>query len=452
VVGARVVEVVGVLRRRDTDVAGDVVGPGPRAVATGCSHTRNRRVTPRRRPLDTLRGSVPPREVVVGRETADDGKARSTLSLHGIRVGVTAHRKGRELAAALERRGARVLHGPTLAGDSPAPDHEILADTEAVLDAGPDWVVASTGVGVRLWADAAEAHGRLGALRDAAGRARCVARGAKAVGGLQSLGVQPVWSSAAQTDADVAGWLARRVLPGEVVAWQLHGAAVATTFDPVVEAGADVLSVVTYRHALPDDLAPALRLLDALADGELDLVTFTSPGAARNLLHLAREHRPARADDLVEALRTRVATAVIGPVTSSALEEAGIPAWVTPSRSRTGQLLRSLEAWALRRDDVATVPPRLRLLPASQAVRTPGGEEVELGERGYAVLAALARRPGVVCSPEQLLAEAWGHAAPADPSAVKHHVARLRRKLTDRGVEIRTVRGVGYRLESGAPT
>jgi uroporphyrinogen-III synthase len=374
---------------------------------------------------------------------------RSTLTLHGIRVGVTAHRKGRELAAALERRGAEVLHGPTLAGDVPAATDEILADTDAVLDAGPDWLVASTGVGVRLWAEAAAAGGRLDALRHAAAAARCVARGAKAVGGLQALGVRPVWSSAAQTDADVAGWLARRVLPDEVVAWQLHGAAVATTFDPVVAAGGDVLSIVTYRHAMPEDVDPALRLVDALVDGDLDVVTLTSPGAARNLLHLARQHRPDRAEAVVAALRARVATAVIGPVTASALEEEGIPSWITPSRPRTGELLRSLEAWVLRRDDVVAAPPRLRLLPGSQAVRTPSGVEIELGERGYAVLAALARRPGVVCSPEQLLAEAWGHAAPDDPSAVKHHVARLRRKLADDGVEIRTVRGVGYRLEGG---
>lgn len=71
-----------------------------------------------------------------------------------------------------------------------------------------------------------------------------------------------------------------------------------------------------------------------------------------------------------------------------------------------------------------------------------------LGERVYAVLAALVRRPGVVCPPDQLLSEAWGFDAPADPSAIKHQIARLRRKLAGSGVDIRTVRGVGYRLET----
>jgi uroporphyrinogen-III synthase len=75
---------------------------------------------------------------------------------------------------------------------------------------------------------------------------------------------------------------------------------------------------------------------------------------------------------------------------------------------------------------------------------------VTLGERGYAVPAALARRPGVVVEPSQLLAEVWGHGAPHDESAIKHQVARLRRKLAGTGVDIRTVRRVGYRLEGKA--
>jgi uroporphyrinogen-III synthase len=365
----------------------------------------------------------------------------------GLRVGVTSFRKGVELVAALERRGAVVLHGPCIGGDVPVPEQQILADTEAVLAASPGWLVASTGVGMRLWAAAASANGRGDALAEAAGRARCVARGAKAVGGLRELGTQPVWCSQAQTDADVAGWLAARVLPGEVVAVQLHGGVEPAAYAPVARAGADLLSVATYRHALPADLGPAHRLLDAVLDGDLDVVTFTSPGAARNLLELAGRRSPSCAEAVRAAFRTRVATAVIGPVTSSALEELGVPVWVTPIRWRTGDLLRALGSWAARRDAVPHAPPPLRLVPGSHAVIAPDGRQLVLGVRGYAVLASLARRPGVVCPPDQLLAEAWGHASPEDVSAVKHQIARLRRKLTGTGIDIRTVRGVGYRLE-----
>jgi hypothetical protein len=108
------------------------------------------------------------------------------------------------------------------------------------------------------------------------------------------------------------------------------------------------------------------------------------------------------------------------------------------------------DSWAARRDSVPHAPPSLRLVPADHTVVSADGRRVVLGARGYAVLAALARRPGVVVEPSQLLAEAWGHAAPHDESAIKHQVARLRRKLTGTGVDIRTVRGVGYRLEGKA--
>jgi uroporphyrinogen-III synthase len=367
--------------------------------------------------------------------------------MEGLRVGVTAFRKGEELVAALRRRGAEVLHGPTVGGDEPVPEAEIAADTDAVLAAEPDWLVASTGVGMRLWVAAAEASGHLEALKEAAARARCVARGAKAVGGLGGLGVRPVWASAAQTDADVAGWLANRVLPGEAVAVQLHGGQVDTTFRPVTDAGADVVSVATYRHALPEDLAPAERLVRAVVDGTVDVVTFTSPGAARNLVAVAARMGPELDDRLRTAFRSTVATAVIGPVTSSALEELGVPVWITPARWHTGDLLRALGSWTDRRAVVPHAPPRLRLVPTDHSVVDPDGRRVVLGERGYAVLAALARRPGVVVAPTQLLAEAWGHSAPHDESAIKHQVARLRRKLAGAGVDIHTVRGVGYRLE-----
>lgn len=373
------------------------------------------------------------------------------VALDGLRVGVTSSRKGAELVAALERRGAAVMLGPTIGGDVPVPVSRILADTDTIIDARPDWLVASTGVGMRLWVGAAAEHGRLEDLRAVAGAARCVARGAKATGGLQELRVRPVWSSERQTDADVAGWLAGRVLPGEVVAVQLHGSALDATWEPLRAAGADVLSVATYRHALPERLAPAEALVTAILAGDLDVVTFTSPGAARNLVAIAEAGGADRRRALIAAFRDRVAAAVIGPVTASALEALGVPVWVAPRRWRTGDLLRSLESWAATRSALPAARPQLQLSPETHAVTVPDGSCVALGERGFAVLAALARRPGVVCPPEQLLAEAWGHAAPNDPSAIKHQVARLRRKLAGTGVRIATVRGVGYRLDRTTP-
>lgn len=266
--------------------------------------------------------------------------------MDGVRVGVTAARKGQQLVEALQRRGAEVLHGATVGGDVPVAAAEIVAATDRVVAARPTWLVASTGVGMRLWAETADEHGRGGQLRAVADAARCVARGAKAVGGLAAVDATATWVSQQQTDASVAAWLAERVAPGERVAVQLHGSATLAPYAPVVAAGGQLLPVRTYRHALPDDLGPARALIAAVRAAQVDVVTFTSPGAVHNLADIAVADDPDAPAALRAAFTDAVAVAVVGPVTGQAVEEHGWPVAVEPDRWRTGDLLRALERWA----------------------------------------------------------------------------------------------------------
>lgn len=363
--------------------------------------------------------------------------------MQGARIAVTGNRKGPELAATLERRGAEVLLGPALDGDVPAPDEDVLADTRAVLDADPGWLVATTGVGMRVWADVAIRGGLGDDLRRLADRAHCVARGAKAVGGLARLQARPAWVSPNNTDGDVVSWLRARLLPGEVVVVQLHGGA-AVAYDALAEVDVDLLTVVPYRWELPADPEPARDVIRAAVAGDLDIIMFTSAGAVANLFVLAQEMGPEVAGALRQALSGPVAVASVGPVTAEAVEVEGGVNTVVPRRWRTADLVRGTEAWWQRRDDVAT-DLGLRLHPGRSSVLV-DGHEVGLGPREYAVLAALARRPGVLVRADELVLEAWGHEAPDDTGSVKHQVARLRRKLAGRGVRIETVRGAGYRM------
>lgn len=363
--------------------------------------------------------------------------------MQGARVAVTANRKGAELAALLERRGAEVLLGPTLSGDVAAPDDAILADTRAILDADPRWLVATTGVGMRMWVEVADRGGLGDDLRSLVHRARCVARGAKAVGGLAPLGVKPDWVSPNNTDRDVASWLRSRMLPGDTIAVQQHGGH-PTVYDVLVDDGADLLSVLPYRWELPDDPEPAREVIRAAVAGDLDVVSFTSAGAVSNLFVLARDMGDQVLTDLRQALSGTVAVASVGPVTAEAVEAEGGVNTIVPRRWRTADLVRALEGWWQRRGEVGT-DLRLRLHPARSCASV-SDRDIELGPREYAVLAALARRPGVLVRTEDLVVEGWGHEAPDDAGMVKHQVARLRRKLDGTDVRIETVRGAGYRI------
>jgi DNA-binding response OmpR family regulator len=83
---------------------------------------------------------------------------------------------------------------------------------------------------------------------------------------------------------------------------------------------------------------------------------------------------------------------------------------------------------------------------------TVGTRTVTLSQREFLLLRHLMTRVGSVCSRQELLSEVWGYGFDPKTNVVDVCVARLRHKL-DGGVSgddmIRTVRNVGYQLQSG---
>lgn len=83
---------------------------------------------------------------------------------------------------------------------------------------------------------------------------------------------------------------------------------------------------------------------------------------------------------------------------------------------------------------------------------TVADKPVALTRTEFDLLDVLSRRPGMVFSRDQLLAELWGPTWVGDAHVVDVHIASLRRKLGDTTAErryIRTIRGIGYRMVDG---
>jgi len=72
------------------------------------------------------------------------------------------------------------------------------------------------------------------------------------------------------------------------------------------------------------------------------------------------------------------------------------------------------------------------------------GATIELSARELAVLETLMFRLGKVVSKEQLIESLCAWSEEVTPNAIEVYVHRLRKKLESGGVEIRTVRGLGY--------
>jgi len=78
---------------------------------------------------------------------------------------------------------------------------------------------------------------------------------------------------------------------------------------------------------------------------------------------------------------------------------------------------------------------------------TSANQPVDLTARELAVLLALAKRPGVTVSREQLVEALYGWEESIESNAIDVHIHHLRRKL---GAEvIQTQRGLGWRLAVG---
>ena len=76
------------------------------------------------------------------------------------------------------------------------------------------------------------------------------------------------------------------------------------------------------------------------------------------------------------------------------------------------------------------------------------GEKVELTHKEFAILKLFMNNVGTVFSRDKLMSEIWGMDYIGETRTVDMHIKTLRHKLGESGGQIKTVIGVGYRLES----
>lgn len=98
-------------------------------------------------------------------------------------------------------------------------------------------------------------------------------------------------------------------------------------------------------------------------------------------------------------------------------------------------------------------PLRVGALVVDRSARTVhyGDALVPLSPREYALLEALASRPGTVLTKQELLSAIWGDEQAATRNVVEVYIGYLRRKLAAAGADdlVRTVRGHGYQVGDG---
>ena len=88
----------------------------------------------------------------------------------------------------------------------------------------------------------------------------------------------------------------------------------------------------------------------------------------------------------------------------------------------------------------------LKVLPDQHIVEV-DGERISLTYKEFEMLLLLLRNRDLVLTREQFLAKIWGYSFDGESRTVDVHIRTLRQKLGAAGKYIRTIRGVGYKLE-----
>lgn len=260
--------------------------------------------------------------------------------LRGLTIGITAERRSQEQADLLRKRGAGVMHGASLRIFSLGEAESLRSSTLELIDNPPDFLLASTGFGMRAWFSAAEAWGLKSALLEALGRAKLANRGAKAASANTAAGLPESVRAPNERLEELVEWLLGERLAGARVALQLHGHVDPGTVTRLEGRGATVIEVDPYRTTLPADPDPARALVEAACASRLAAVTFTTAPAVHNLFVLARQID--RHDALRQAFNGPVVAACVGPVCAEGALDEGIVEPLVPPRSRLVPLVVAL--------------------------------------------------------------------------------------------------------------
>lgn len=256
-------------------------------------------------------------------------------------VAILEARTGAHLAELISRQGAVPLLAPAL---EEVPD----VDPAAVASLLKDWgarpfqmMIFQTGVGTRALFQVTDSLGSTALLLELLGKATVVVRGPKPLGELNARGVRiDIRAASPFTSDTVLAATAAISIAGARVVVQRYGEANRKLCEALTARGASVQEIATYRWALPADLRPVEKLIEALANSAVDAVVFTSAVQVKHLFAVAE--RMGRAADLPGLMRGLI-VASVGPVCSRALEERGIAPTFQADPPKLGPLVAGLK-------------------------------------------------------------------------------------------------------------
>ncbi len=264
---------------------------------------------------------------------------KKSQGFQGLRVAAFESRMAQEMSSLITRHGGEPLVAPSMREVPLENNTEALEAGERLIAGQFDLLILLTGVGTRALVEVLRTRHGLDTITSALGRVTRVARGPKPVAALRELGLTPditvpepnTWRDLLQGLDD------KKPVSGLRVAVQEYGVSNDELLDGLGDRGAQVTRVPVYRWALPEDVAPLRRVIDAIVQGRVPVVLVTNAAQIDHVMEVA--DKDGKADAVRAALKNAV-IASIGPVASERIREHGLQVDLEPSHPKMGILVK----------------------------------------------------------------------------------------------------------------
>jgi len=261
-------------------------------------------------------------------------------SFNGAVVLTLESRRGQEMSRLVETYGGRSIQAPAMREVPLKPPPETLEFFKNLLAGRVDAVIFLTGVGARTLLTAWQEMHTPEELFDALRKTTVMARGPKPLAVLREWKV-PVAVAAPEPNT----WreLLRAIdeskleLRGKHVAVQEYGVSNRELLEELRRRGARVAAVAVYQWDLPEDRTPLQGAVEALTEGRINWVLFTTSVQVVHLFRLAEELGKREA---LKISLEKVAKASIGPSTSETLASYGLEVEHEATHPKMGFLVK----------------------------------------------------------------------------------------------------------------
>jgi uroporphyrinogen-III synthase len=262
-------------------------------------------------------------------------------ALDHLRILVPESRELDLFSGMLEEEGAVTLRCPLVQVADLDDTGEVEVWIGRMIAAPFDFTVLMTGDGLRKLVGLAK--DRRDDFIRALAASRIVTRGPKPARALREIGLVPALTASEPTSAGVLETLGREKIQDRRIGVQLYPSDAPL---PLVESlhalGAQTFPVTPYRYAAEADVQQVVDAIDALAQGRIDLIAFTSSAQIDRLFAVASQS--GREQKLRDAL-ARTPIAAVGPVMEDALKARELSSVVHPASFHLKPLVRAIVAW-----------------------------------------------------------------------------------------------------------